>query len=86
MDNKIQITGINIKVKGKELTLTVDEARELKKELDALLEVKFYQPWVPYVVHHYPTPPFRYGEITCGGIGNGVQGFSDMQRLSSTFA
>lgn len=72
MNNEIKITGINVKVKGKELTLTVDEARELKKELDALLEVKMYQPYVPYVVHNYPTPSYRFGETTCGSLGQGI--------------
>lgn len=72
MNNEIKITGINVKVKGKELTLTVDEARELKKELDALLGVKVYQPWQPYVVHNYPTSPYRFGEITCGSLGQGI--------------
>jgi len=82
----IKVTGINIKVKGQSLALTVEEAWELKRELDGLLEVKMYQPWVPYHVHHihhYPLPTFtRPYEITCGGLGNGIAGFNTMERLT----
>lgn len=90
-ENETRVTGINITVKGQKLTLTVEEARKLKDELVSLLDVRWYPPVVinqpvPYVPY-CPPPVFRpyHWEITCGGIGgigHGIEGFSEMQRLT----
>lgn len=83
MPSEIAVTGINISIKGQKITLTPEEARKLKDELVGLLEVRMYPPVVinhPYVP--VLNPPWPRWEITCGGIGAGISGFSEMQKLT----
>ncbi len=68
MSDEIKVIGLEIKVDGKKLTLSIEKAWELKRELDKLLRVEPF-PFLPYVplvpyTEPYPTPShIRHGAI-----------------------
>ncbi|KKN49031.1 hypothetical protein LCGC14_0646720 [marine sediment metagenome] len=52
MSDKIEVTGIEIKINGNKATLNIEDAWELKRELDKLLHAES----VPYPYPVYPGP------------------------------
>ncbi len=56
MSDKIEITGIEIKINGKKIKINIEDAWELKRELDKLLHVES----VPYPYPVYPNPIAPY--------------------------
>lgn len=70
---EIAIDSLSIKIGGREISLTIEEAKKLKtaledlfgKDIIKIVEHQWHynsQPLVPY----YP----RWGEVWCGGAGN----------------
>ncbi len=53
MSDKIEVTGIEIKINGKKISINIEDAWELKRELDKLLHVES----VPYPYPIYPNYP-----------------------------
>jgi len=80
MSDKIEITGIKVKINGNKATLSIEEAWELKRELDKLLHTEsapYPYPWpvdpilpyVPYVPYYETT----WGDGTSGEYYISVQ-------------
>lgn len=62
---KIEIKRIVLSLKGKDIHLSVDEAKELKAKLGDLLEVKeLWSPrWIPWYPYQVYTSEDKTGEI-----------------------
>lgn len=55
-EKKIEVTGLNLKLGDKRITLTVEQAKKLKQALDEIFEKKE----VIKEIHPYPCPyPYR---------------------------
>ena len=77
MADKIEVTGIKIKINGNKATLSIEEAWRLKRELDKLLHTESvpypylvypgpYIPYVPYTEPYiYPTRGDSSGGFSC---------------------
>ena len=76
MSDKIEITGIEITINGKKFTLHIEDAWELKRELDKLLHTES----VPYPWPVEPIPPYvpyvPYYETTWGNNNSGEYYFN----------
>ena len=58
MSNEIKVIGLEIKVDGKKLTLSIEKAWELKRELDKMLHVEPYPTPYPNPVPILPYAPY----------------------------
>ena len=79
MPDKIEITGIEIKINDKKVTLSTEDAWQLKRELDKLLHtqslpcpcpwpVEPISPYVPYVPYAEPYITWDSGTNSAGGF------------------
>jgi hypothetical protein len=64
-DATISISKIIIKIGETEISLSLDEARELKNKLGELFPNDFIYP-SPYVIPYSPNNPYPYWTITVG--------------------
>jgi hypothetical protein len=72
----IKVESVNIKIGGREINLSVEEAKKLKSALEDLFgkEVvheyldKWY--WRPY--QQYPLTPFYWGTVNCQATNAGI--------------
>ncbi len=65
-----EIISVRIRIKGQEVELSVEEARQLKRELDTIMGHIEYIP-VPIRIPVSPPPPYPgwpYVIITTGGV------------------
>lgn len=79
MADKIEVTGIEIKINGKKVMLSVEDAWGLKRELDKLLHtesvpypypwpVSPFTPYIPYVPYTTDTRPYWSDTASSGGF------------------
>ncbi len=71
MSDKIEVTGIEIKINSKKIKINIEDAWELKRELDKLLHTEPYPTPYPNPVLFLPYGPYvpyevRPYEITWG--------------------
>ena len=90
---KVEVTKVTVKIGKKELTLSLDEAKQLRDELSkALGDVRYYPSW-PTVIYQQPPQvysptiyPLKY-EAWCGSnqaygwSGNGPTQFAGMLSM-----
>jgi len=85
MNDVYKVTKVIIKLGGKEVEMTTEDARKLRDSLNEL-----FGDTVRYIGHPVYTPnalgtyPWRF-ETTCGGLGQGLPGYagSAMATLTS---
>ena len=89
MNNKVTIEKIVLKVRNKEISLSLAEAQELKKILDELFKVEVVQSapivierpiWIqPYNAPSTPMPPYNpwFPQVWCGNM-------DDIEKVGST--
>lgn len=73
MKNKVRISKINIKIGDKEISLSLDEAQELRQILDETFGKRVIYPYQPLIIERPVVRPWQWWEsptITCGTSGN----------------